>query len=63
MIKTADQVGAPSRIVEAVASVNDARKQRMTAKIVDAFGGVKSKTIIVLGLTLNPNAHAPRSGC
>ena len=27
----------------------------MTAKIVDAFGGVKSKTIVVLGLTFNPN--------
>jgi len=51
LIKTADQVGAPSRIVEAVASANDARKERMTAKIVDAFGGVKGKTIAVLGLT------------
>jgi UDPglucose 6-dehydrogenase len=60
LIKTADQVGAPSRIVEAVASANDARKERMTAKIVDAFGGVKGKTIAVLGLTFKPNTDDMR---
>jgi UDPglucose 6-dehydrogenase len=60
LIKTADQVGAPSRIVEAVASVNDARKHRMTAKVVEAFGGVKGKTIAVLGLTFKPNTDDMR---
>ena len=60
LIKTADQVGAPSRIVEAVASANDARKERMTTKIVDAFGGVKGKTIAVLGLTFKPNTDDMR---
>jgi UDPglucose 6-dehydrogenase len=60
LIKTADLVGAPSRIVEAVASANDARKQRMTTKIVDAFGGVAGKTIAVLGLTFKPNTDDMR---
>ena len=60
LIKTADQVGAPSRIVEAVANANDVRKQRMTTKIVEAFGGVKGKTIAVLGLTFKPNTDDMR---
>jgi UDPglucose 6-dehydrogenase len=60
LIKTADQVGAPSRIVEAVASANDVRKERMGAKIVEAFGGVKGKTIAVLGLTFKPNTDDMR---
>ena len=60
LIKTADQVGAPSRIVEAVANANDVRKQRMTTKIIEAFGGVKGKTIAVLGLTFKPNTDDMR---
>ena len=60
LIKTADLVGAPSRIVEAVASANDSRKERMTTKIVDAFGGVNGKTIAVLGLTFKPNTDDMR---
>jgi len=60
LIKTADLVGAPSRIVEAVASANEARKQRMTTKIIEAFGGVSGKTIAVLGLTFKPNTDDMR---
>jgi UDPglucose 6-dehydrogenase len=60
LIKTADQVGAPSRIVEAVASANEGRKERMATKIVDAFGGVAGKTVAVLGLTFKPNTDDMR---
>jgi len=60
LLKTAQDVGAPSRIVEAVASVNDARKERMAAKIEKAFGGVAGKTIAVLGLTFKPNTDDMR---
>jgi UDPglucose 6-dehydrogenase len=60
LIKTANHAGAPSRIVEAVASANDTRKERMAAKIVDAFGGVGGKTIAVLGLTFKPNTDDMR---
>ncbi len=60
LLKTAQDVGAPSRIVEAVAKVNDARKERMAEKIVTAFGGVSGKTIAVLGLTFKPNTDDMR---
>ncbi len=51
---------APSQIVEAVVAVNDARKVEMAKKIETAFGGVKGKTIAVLGLTFKPNTDDMR---
>jgi UDPglucose 6-dehydrogenase len=60
LLKTAEQVGTPSRIVEAVANVNEARKARMAGKIAKAFGGVSGKTIAVLGLTFKPNTDDMR---
>ncbi|HEX3485336.1 MAG TPA: UDP-glucose/GDP-mannose dehydrogenase family protein [Micropepsaceae bacterium] len=60
LLKTAQDVGAPSRIVEAVANVNENRKSRMAAKIEKAFGGVSGKTIAVLGLTFKPNTDDMR---
>ena len=60
LLKTAEQAGAPSRIMEAVVSVNEARKLRMAEKIDKAFGGVKGKTIAVLGLTFKPNTDDMR---
>jgi UDPglucose 6-dehydrogenase len=60
LIRTAGEVGTPSRIVEAVASANEARKTRMAAKIVEAFGGVAGKRIAVLGLTFKPNTDDMR---
>ena len=60
LLKTAEQVGAPSRIVDAVVSVNEARKRAMVKKIADAFGGVKGKTVAVLGLTFKPNTDDMR---
>ncbi|MBL6613023.1 MAG: UDP-glucose/GDP-mannose dehydrogenase family protein [Reyranella sp.] len=58
--KTAQDRGAPTRIVEAVVKVNDARKLRMAEKIEKAFGGVKGKTIAILGLTFKPNTDDMR---
>ena len=60
LLKTAQDAGTPTRIVEAVASVNDARKSRMADKIEKAFGGVKGKTIAVLGLAFKPNTDDMR---
>ena len=60
LLKTAEQVQAPTRIVEAVAHVNEARKTRMAEKIDRAFGGVAGKTIAVLGLTFKPNTDDMR---
>jgi len=58
--KTAQDLGAPAKIVEAVVAVNEARKVAMAEKIVKAFGSVKGKTIAVLGLTFKPNTDDMR---
>jgi len=60
LLQTAQEAGAPSRLVEAVVSVNEARKIAMAEKIDDAFGGVGGKTIAVLGLTFKPNTDDMR---
>lgn len=61
LIKTAQDHGTPSRIVETVASVNDQRKRAMARKVVAACGGsVRGKTIAVLGLTFKPNTDDMR---
>jgi UDPglucose 6-dehydrogenase len=60
LLQTARDFGAPSKIVEAVVSVNDARKIAMAEKIEQAFGGVKDKTIAILGLTFKPNTDDMR---
>ncbi len=60
LLQTAREAGAPSRIVEAVVAVNDARKVEMAEKIEAAFGGVEGKTVAVLGLTFKPNTDDMR---
>jgi UDPglucose 6-dehydrogenase len=60
LMRTAREANAPSRIVEAVVEVNDARKLAMAKKIEAAFGGVAGKTIAVLGLTFKPNTDDMR---
>jgi UDPglucose 6-dehydrogenase len=60
LLKTSHDTGAPTRIVEAVVTVNEARKTAMAEKIARAFGGVKGKTIAILGLTFKPNTDDMR---
>jgi UDPglucose 6-dehydrogenase len=60
LLKTSQDCGAPTRIIEAVVAINDARKIAMTDKIERAFGGVGGKTIAVLGLTFKPNTDDMR---
>ena len=60
LVQTAQELGAPTRIVEAVVAVNDDRKLAMARKIEAAFGGVNGKTIAVLGLTFKPNTDDMR---
>ena len=61
LARTAEQVGAPMRIVETVVAVNDARKRRMAQRIRVACGGsVAGKTLAVLGLTFKPNTDDMR---
>jgi UDPglucose 6-dehydrogenase len=61
LIKTAQDYGAPIRIVETVASVNDQRKRAMARKVLAACGGnVRGQKIAVLGLTFKPNTDDMR---
>jgi UDPglucose 6-dehydrogenase len=60
LVRTAGELNAPTRIVEAVVAVNDRRKLDMAKKIEAAFGTVKGKTIAVLGLTFKPNTDDMR---
>jgi UDPglucose 6-dehydrogenase len=60
LLKTSQLAGAPARIVETVVAVNEARKEQMARKVIEAFGGVKDKTVAVLGLTFKPNTDDMR---
>ena len=61
LVRTAEQAGAPTRIVEAVVEVNAARKKAMAGKVIAHCGGsVEGKTIAVLGLTFKPNTDDMR---
>ena len=61
LIKTAQDAGAPTRIVETVAAVNDSRKRAMADKVIAAAGGdVRGKRIALLGLAFKPNTDDMR---
>ena len=61
LIKTAQDHEVPLRILEAVAAVNDTRKRAMARKVSAMFsGGLRGKTVAVLGLTFKPNTDDMR---
>ena len=61
LVRTAQDYGAPSRLVEATVAVNDARKSNMAMRVIAACGGsVRGKTIAVLGLTFKPETDDMR---
>ncbi len=61
LMRIAQDAGAPSRLVESVVAVNEARKAGMAARITAACGGsVRGKTIAVLGLTFKPETDDMR---
>nr|AGU11271.1 UDP-glucose/GDP-mannose dehydrogenase family, NAD binding domain [uncultured organism] len=61
LVKTAEDSGAPLRLVETTVAVNDTRKRAMGRKIIAACGGsVRGKKIAVLGLTFKPNTDDMR---
>ena len=61
LTKTANDAGAPVRIVNTVVEVNAARKRAMASKIIRAMDGdVRNKTIAVLGLAFKPNTDDMR---
>ena len=63
LLKTAEDYEAPTRIVEAVVKVNDARKRAMGRKVIEALGGLEAargKKVALLGLTFKPNTDDMR---
>jgi UDPglucose 6-dehydrogenase len=61
LVRTAQDAGAPSRIVESVVRLNSERKKAMAQRVIAACdGSVKCKTIAVLGLTFKPNTDDMR---
>jgi len=61
LVRTAQDYGAPSRLVEATVAVNDARKSGMAMRVIAACGGsVRGKTIAILGLTFKPETDDMR---
>ncbi len=61
LMRTAQDYGAPSRLVEATVAVNDARKSHMAMRVIAACGGsVRGKTVAVLGLTFKPETDDMR---
>jgi UDPglucose 6-dehydrogenase len=61
LTRTAVDAGAPLRLVETTAQVNDARKKGMAARVAAALAGdVRGRTIGILGLTFKPNTDDMR---
>ncbi len=61
LARTAEYKGVPLKILDAVISVNNARKKSMAQRVVAACdGSVKDKTIAVLGVTFKPNTDDMR---
>jgi UDPglucose 6-dehydrogenase len=61
LVRIAQECGAPSRLVETVVAVNDARKASMATRVIAACrGSVRGKTIAVLGLTFKPETDDMR---
>ncbi len=61
LIKTAQDHEIPLRVLEAVTAVNDTRKRAMARKVSAMFaGGLRGKTVAVLGLSFKPNTDDTR---
>jgi UDPglucose 6-dehydrogenase len=61
LMRIAQDAGAPSRLVEAVVAVNDARKAGMARRVIAACGGsVQGLVVAVLGLTFKPETDDMR---
>jgi UDPglucose 6-dehydrogenase len=57
LIQTGDRAGSKMQIVKSTAAVNERQKLAMVEKINHALGGLKGRTIGVLGLSFKPNTN------
>ncbi|WP_327754059.1 UDP-glucose/GDP-mannose dehydrogenase family protein [Sphingobium sp. SJ10-10] len=61
LVKTAEDSGAPIRLIETTVAINESRKRAMARKVVAVCNGsVRGKTVAVLGLTFKPNTDDMR---
>ena len=61
LVKTAQDAGAPLRLIEATEQINANRRRAMAKKVIAALdGSVRGKRIAVLGLTFKPNTDDMR---
>ncbi len=61
LVRTAEDCGAPLRIVETVVDINDNRKKAMAQRVIAACdGSLHNKTVAVLGVTFKPNTDDMR---
>jgi UDPglucose 6-dehydrogenase len=60
LLHIADDAGYDMKIVKATVAVNARQKQLMVTKIESVMGGVKGKTVGVLGLAFKPNTDDMR---
>ncbi|MFN9250659.1 MAG: UDP-glucose dehydrogenase family protein [Brevundimonas sp.] len=61
LVRTAQDAGAPSRLIETTVEVNAARKKAMAGRVEKALGGsLRGKTVALLGLTFKPNTDDMR---
>ena len=61
LVRTAQSLGSPLRIVETVVDVNDKRKKSLVNKVKKVFGDkLMGRKIAILGLTFKPNTDDMR---
>lgn len=61
LVRTAQEKGAPIRIVETVVDINDQRKKSMADRVVASVGGdINGKKVAVLGVAFKPNTDDMR---
>lgn len=57
LIQTGERVGYPVQVALAASKANDNQRQCMVEKIRNAVGGLKGKTLGLLGLSFKPNTN------
>lgn len=61
LMRISEEAGAPSRLIQSVVAVNDARKQGLADRAVAASGGdIQGKVIALLGLAFKPETDDMR---
>ncbi|NBB63333.1 nucleotide sugar dehydrogenase [Pseudomonas sp. ODNR1LW] len=61
LVRTAQQYGAPVKLIETTVEVNDARKKAMADRVEATLGeSISGKTVALLGLTFKPNTDDMR---